>query len=179
MDGRLTSEQAVQLSLGVMEYISNQREAYAPRAVPLSAEQCAAMEGFFSPALLRETRLLVLRGERVRNPPFYPMLRALGFDNLPDQQNMAAITFSDIVVSHQPFSDSLLFHELVHVEQYRQLGIPRFADLYVRGFLAGGSYERIPLELNALALEKRCLQDPAVKFSAADDVQAWMVQERF
>jgi hypothetical protein len=26
-------------------------------------------------------------------------------------------------------------HELVHVEQYRQLGIPKFADLYVRGFL--------------------------------------------
>jgi len=45
--------------------------------------------------------------------------------------------------------DGLLFHELVHVEQHRQLGIPRFADLYVRGFLSGGSYEAIPLEVNA------------------------------
>jgi hypothetical protein len=58
------------------------------------------------------------------NPDFYPMLRSLGFNNLPDQSTMGAITFSDVVVSHEPFSNGLLFHELVHVEQYRQLGIP-------------------------------------------------------
>jgi hypothetical protein len=49
----------------------------------------------------------------------------------------------------------LLFHELVHVEQYRKLGIPRFSELYVRGFLNGGSYEAIPLEVNAYSLEDR------------------------
>ena len=54
---------------------------------------------------------------------------------------MAAVTFCDVVVSHQPFTYGLLFHELVHVEQYRQLGIPRFAELYVRGFLSGGWYD--------------------------------------
>jgi hypothetical protein len=42
-----------------------------------------------------------------------------------------------VVVSHQPFNHGLLFHELVHVEQYRQLGIQQFANLYVRGFLRG------------------------------------------
>jgi hypothetical protein len=51
----------------------------------------------------------------------------------------------------QPFTDGLLFHELVHVEQYRQLGIPRFAELYVRTFLSGGGYDGIPLEINAYA----------------------------
>lgn len=51
--------------------------------------------------------------------------------------------------------DGLLFHELVHVEQYRQLGIPRFSGLYVRGFLKGGSYEAIPPEGNAYTLEGR------------------------
>jgi hypothetical protein len=71
-----------------------------------------------------DARLLVLSGERVANPDFYPMLRSLGFDNLPDQSTMGAITFSDTVVSHGPFADGLLFHELVHVEQYRQLGVP-------------------------------------------------------
>jgi hypothetical protein len=85
----------------------------------------------------------------VQNPEFYPMLRNLGFKNLPDQSTMAAITFCDVVVSQEPFSDGLLFHELVHVEQYRQLGIQRFSDLYVRGFFSGGSYEAIPLEVNA------------------------------
>ena len=96
------------------------------------------MDGFFSPQLLDGTRLLVLQGERVANPDFYPMLRSLGFNNLPDQSAMAAITLCDVVVSHEAFSNGLLFHELVHVEQYRQLGIPRFSELYVRGFLDGG-----------------------------------------
>jgi len=73
--------------------------------------------------------LLVLQRERVRNPDFYPMLRTLGFSHLPDQSTMAVITFCDVVVSHEPFSDGLLFHELAHVEQYRQFGIPRFAEL--------------------------------------------------
>jgi len=96
------------------------------------------MDGFFSPRLIDGTRLLVLQSERVANPDFYPMLRSLGFNNLPDQSAMAAITFRDVVVSHEAFSNGLLFHELVHVEQYRQLGIPRFSELYVRGFLDGG-----------------------------------------
>ena len=104
------------------------------------------MEGFFSPQLLDGAHLLILTGERVANPAFYPMLTNLGFNNLPDQSAMAAITFSDVVVSHGPFTAGLLFHELVHVEQYRQLGVQRFAEFYVRGFLNGGSYEAIPLE---------------------------------
>lgn len=77
------------------------------------------------------------------------MLRSVGFRNLPDQSGMGAVTFSDVVVSHEPFSSGLLFHELVHVEQYRQLDIPRFSELYVRGFLNGGSYEAIPLEVSS------------------------------
>jgi len=116
---QLTPDQIAQVLGLVAQYIKTQREKYAPRAIPLSAQQKAAMNGFFSPQLLEGTRLLVLEGERVANPDFYPMLRNLGFSNLPDQSTMAAITFSDVVVSHEPLSDGLLFHELVHVEQYR------------------------------------------------------------
>jgi hypothetical protein len=121
----------------------------------------------------------VLQGERVANPDFYPMLRSLGFNNLPDQSAMAAITFCDVVVSHEPFSNGLLFHELVHVEQYRQLGIPRFSELYVRGFLNGGSYEAIPLEVNAYTLGGRFEQNPANRFSVADEAGRWIAEGRF
>jgi hypothetical protein len=79
-------------------------------------------------------------------------LKNLGFNNLADQSAMAAIMFCDVVVSQEPFSNGLLFHKLVHVEQYRQLSIPRFSELCVRGFLNGGSYEAIPLEVNAYSL---------------------------
>ncbi len=79
----------------------------------------------------------------------------MGFSDLPDFSQMAAITFCDVVVSHVPFTDGLLFHELVHVEQYRQLGVRRFSELYVRGFLSGGCYDGIPLEVNAYAVGRR------------------------
>lgn len=138
--------------------------------MPLSAQQRAAIAPFFAPTLLGNTRLLPLDGERVSNPDFYPRLHTIGFKNLPNQSAMAAITFCDIVVSHEPFSLGLLFHEFVHVEQYRQLAIPRFAELYVRGFLKGGSYEAIPLEVNAYTLEARFREDPRRAFSVQYEV---------
>jgi hypothetical protein len=175
---KLTPEQVTEISHLVAGYISSQRENYALRAGPLSAQQRAGVAAFFSPELLGNTRVLALQGERVANPEFYPMLRGLGFKNLPDQSAMAAITFCDVVVSHEPFSDGLLFHELVHVEQYRQLGIQRFSELYVRGFLNGGSYEAIPLEVNAYALEDRFRNDARRGFSVQQEVGTRLAQGR-
>jgi hypothetical protein len=103
-----------------------QRDKYTSGATQLSAQQKAKMAGRFSLELQHNARLLVLSGEWVINPDFHPMLRNWGFRNLPDQSAMGAITFSDTVVSHGPFTDGLLFHELVHVEQHPQLGIPVF-----------------------------------------------------
>ena len=176
---RLTHEQVVHVAALVAQYITTQRNAFAPRAIPLSAPQKAAMAGFFSPQLLDDARLLVLTGERVPDPDFYPLLRTLGFNNLPDQSTMAAITFSDCLVSHVPFTDGLLFHELVHVEQYRQLGIPRFAEHYLRGFLNGGGYDAIPLERNAYMLGGRYERNPAQHFSVADEVAGWIAEGKF
>ncbi len=176
---KLTPDQIAQITGLVSQYISTRRKNYAPRAVPLSAQQKAAMKGFFSPQVLDGTRLIVLQGERVANPDFYPMLRSLGFNNLPDQSKMGAITFCDVVVSHEAFSNGLLFHELVHVEQYRQLGILRFSELYVRGFLNGGSYEAIPLEVNAYTLGGRFEKNSAQQFSVEDEVRRWVVEGKF
>jgi hypothetical protein len=178
MAPQLTPDHIAQVSGLVAQYISTQREKYAPRAIALSAQHKAAMTGFFSPHLLEGARLLVLQGERVANPDFYPTLRNLGFNNLPDQSTMGEITFSDVVVSHGAFSDGLLFHELVHVEQYRQLGIPRFSEFYVRGFLNGGSYDAIPLEVNAYTLGGRFEFEPRRMFSVEDEVGRWAAEGR-
>ena len=137
------------------------------------------MNGFFRPELLNSTRAVALRQEKVGNPDFYPMLEEVGFRNLPVFGAMAAITFGDVIVSHEPLTAPVLFHELVHVEQYRQLGIARFAELYVRGFLSGGSYEAIPLELNAYGLEGVFEKAPHRVFSVEDDVSAWIREGRF
>jgi len=175
----LPPAQVAQLSELVAQYISNQRTKYFPTAAVLSTQQKATMEGFFSTELLNETRLLVLVEQRVANPDFYSTLAAIGFANLPDQSAMAAITFSDTVVAHVNFTDGLLFHELVHVEQYRQLGIPTFSDLYVRGFLRGGGYEGIPLEQNAYLLGAQYERNPADRFSVAEVVADWISGQRF
>lgn len=92
---------------------------------------------------------------------------------------MAAITFVHIVVSYAPFTDRLLFHELVHVVQYERLGLPEFVAKYVGGFLSGGSYEAIPLEMNAYELEARFATAPARSFSVVDKVQKWIDAVRF
>jgi hypothetical protein len=173
---KLTPEQVAQVSELVAGHISAQYKKYAPRAVPLSAQQRAPLERFFADGILDEVRVLVLVGEWVANPEFYPMLRGLGFKNLPDQSAMGAITLCDVVVSHEQFTAGLLFHELVHVEQYRQLGIPRFSELYVRGFLNGGSYEAISLEVNAYSLEDRFLHDPRRVFSVQAEVAQWIAE---
>ena len=67
----------------------------------------------------------------------------------------------------------------MHVEQYRQLGIPRFAELYVRGFLSGGGYDGIPLEMNAYHLEERFEHQPDQRFSVEDEVRALIREGSF
>ena len=163
----------------VAHYIKAQRERFSPHGVPLVAAQKTAMTGFFLPQVLDAARVLVLDGIRLKNPPFYRMLKRMGFSNLRDFSQIKAITFCDLVVSHAPPTDGLLFHELVHVEQFRQLGIQRFSELYVRGFLSGGGYDGIPLEVNAHALGHQFEADPRQQFSVTDEVARWVREDRF
>jgi hypothetical protein len=167
---QLTSQHIVQISGFVSQYITAQRDKFIRRCDPLTREQRAAMDGFFPPNFLDGVGIISLDWHRVANPSFYPMLTKMGFANLPNFGEMAAITFSDVVVSHVPFTNGLLFHELVHVEQYRQLGIPRFSELYVDGFLTGGGYDGIPLEVHAYALGSRFEANPRQRFIVADEV---------
>ena len=61
-----------QVSGVVAQYIATQHERYASRAVPLSAQQKAAMDGFFSSQHLDGTRLLVSQNERVTGVAMAP-----------------------------------------------------------------------------------------------------------
>ena len=162
-----------QLAAMVENYISSSREKYAPQAVPLTDAQRAAMSPFFASGVLDSARLCVLRGTRVPNPSMYAMAKMMGINNLPDFSGMEAITFVDVIVAHEDFTDALLFHELVHVAQYAQMDMKEFAARFVNGFIQGGSYEEIPLEKQAHALESRFSQDSGVPFSVDDEVRQW------
>jgi len=175
----LSSGQIEQVSRAVAEYIASQRNRFLNRSSKLSGAQKAAIGGFFRQELVETIQIVVLETERIGNPDFYAMLQGLGFSNLPDFARMAAVTFQDVVVSHELFSDGLLFHEFVHVEQYRQLGVSRFAELYVRGFLNGGGYDGIPLEINAYELGSRFEELPDRAFSVEAEVASWILGDRF
>ncbi len=164
----------------VAAYIERQRQTYRLRAVPLDRNQNTTMQSFFPESTLDSARDVVLVGELVSNPPFYGELMKMGFEagSLPDFALMAAITFVDTVVSHEPFTDRLLFHELVHVVQYEKLGLTEFAARYVRGFLNGDSYEAIPLERNAYELDGQYAAEPTKVFSVAAEVQSWIDRGR-
>jgi hypothetical protein len=165
----------------VAAYIERQRQTYRRGAVPLNQNQKTTLQAFFPHSTLESARIVVLAGARVGNPPFYGELMKMGFEagSLPDFAEMAAITFVDTVVSHGPYDDRLLFHELVHVVQYEKLGLAEFAAKYVKGFLNGSSYEAIPLERNAYELDGRFAAAPARPFSAEAEVQAWIDVGRF
>ena len=175
----LSPEQIDQVSGLVAEYIIGQRNRFRERARNLSRAEKSLLAPFFRADLLESTGLLLLQNERIGNPSFYPLLRGLGFKDLPDFLLMAAVTFQDVIVSHEPFSDELLFHEFVHAEQYRQLGTARFAELYVRGFLVGRGYRGIPLESNAYALGERFASAPGLPFSVESEVSRWIRQDKF
>jgi hypothetical protein len=97
-------------------------------------------------------------------------VKALGIKGLLEMSSISAITLVDVVAYPERLNRSTLFHELVHVVQYRVLGLKRFAELYVKGFLSGGGYEGIPLELQAYELGARFDREPDKIFSVEEDV---------
>lgn len=176
---KLPESLVMQLSKAVEDYIAHSREKYVARGTPLTSQQLALLESFFPADDLQRTRTLVLEGTRIQDPPFYSMARIVGIKNLPSFSDVAAVTFVDVIVSHETFTPELLFHEMVHVVQYSQMGTSKFASSYVNGFIRGGSYEEIPLEKNAYELESRFRSNRQHTFSVADDVKAWTEAGKF
>jgi len=159
---KLSEKQVDQFARFVSSYIAEQQAAFGKRAQPIPAELVLRVNPFFPADVLSTVK--VVQG-RAPEPGFYTLLRMMGIRNAPAFQEMAGITFQDVVVHGEPLSLALLFHELEH------LGLDGFASRYVRGFLSGGSYEEIPLEKQAYELEDRFASNPSAAFSVEDDVK--------
>lgn len=77
----------------------------------------------------------------------------------PVPPGSAAITLGRLVVIRRRWADDevLLAHELVHVEQWRRLGVAGFLARYLGAYLGArlrgwphhAAYRRIPLEVEA------------------------------
>jgi len=163
----------------VVLYLQVQRDIYHQVGHPLSEACKAELKGFFSSALLERVRIVELKERRVANPWFYEEARAKGIQNLPDISHKVAVTFLDVVVFNQKVTQRDLFHGLVHSAQFSLLGLERFTQLFVTGFLQARSYFLIPLKAHAFALDTRYAEDPQAPFSVEDEIRRWHAQGRY
>jgi hypothetical protein len=148
-------------------YIARHRQRLLPGSQPISADDREGFSGFFPSSILRETRVVCAS---VPNPKFYRLARMVGIDGVLEMSSIGAITLVEVIAYPDHMNRSTLFHELVHAVQYRVLGLPRFANLYVRGFVDHGGYDAIPLERQAYELEERFSRNPTKVFSVEEDV---------
>jgi len=158
------------------EWINQQRALHLPQARPLTDSERAAFARHFSPEILSSTRVTFV--EKISNPPFLAsvveQLSALGKQVRFDFSDSEGITFGEcILIAGRNFPLDLLFHEMVHVEQYRLLGMPGFARAYVQGFVDSNFiYERIPLEVVAFEMSARFTDGEA--FSVTGELPGWL-----
>src|SRR5450755_4374863 len=165
------------LAYPVASYIVAQRDRLSETAVPLSASTQLPLRDYFSTADLERIRIVRADPLPIPDPFFYPALRWFRLD-LPEPSLTEAITFDDLIASRDVMTPRLLFHELVHTVQYRLLGVKGFAHLYVRGFLAGGGYDGIPLERVAFELDGRFGAGER-PFSVEAEVRNWLSRGRY
>lgn len=145
-------------------------------ASPLSQEVLQAFRGFFDDEILKDARIKVVTG--LENPAFYSEFKELDLSKILDFRTMMALTFDNTIVISQksylegPPSWPMLFHELVHVVQYQVLGIRRFMENYVRGWVGSGmNYFFIPIETQAYELQARYVTDTSEIFSVRREVE--------
>ena len=163
----------------VSAYLREQRERYLPASSPLTPPRKAIMWPYFSPELLDNVRIVELYGDRLPNPPFFQEAKALVFANLPELRHMDSLTFIDVIVFNERLTERALFHGLVHAVQFHLLGLERYTELFIRGFVDTRIHYTVPLEAQAFSLESRFARPRSDRFSVEDQVRLWMKQERY
>jgi len=133
---------------------------------------------YFSAVLLNRIRVVELQGALVRVPEFFAEVRSLGFEP-PEITHMDSVTFLDIIAFNQRLSERALLHALVHTVQMDVLGLERYAELWVRGFLKTRAHFTVPLEVHAFSLASKFLRRTTEKFSVEDDVLRWVNEGRY
>jgi hypothetical protein len=136
------------------------------------------MGRYFSASLLDQVRMVELEGQRLPNPPFYEEAKTF-LANLPDLTHMASLTFLDVVIFNEKLEERSLFHALVHAVQVQVLGVERYAELFVRGFVNTKLHFTVPLEAHAFSLESKFVLPGHASFSVEDQVRLWVQQGRY
>jgi len=162
----------------ISTYLQEERDYYWPVAAPVGGLCRARMRPYFASSLLDRVRIIELHGARVRIPEFFAQIRAFGFEP-PEISHMDSVTFLDVVAFNQGLSERALFHALVHSAQIDILGLQRYAELWVQGFLKSGTHFTVPLEVHAFTLASRFLPPAMEGFSVEDEILRWVNEGRY
>ena len=169
---RLAAPVARFLPFWGVRWVERRRARHRGGAAPISADALRTLAPFFPAETLDIARVAVV--PHLSLSRVLALGRRLGLSPI-DVDRILGITYFDTIVVPDrgagPPPYPTLFHELVHVEQARQLGLRGFVERYVRGWLEGGrSYGAIPLEQDAYALERRFRAAPDDAFDVAAEV---------
>lgn len=164
---------------GVAGYLRQERALYLPASQVLSEEWKSKVRRYFPKTLLDTVKTVQLEGARIPPPPFYAEGVALSSGKFPDFVHLASVTYIDVLVFNEGIVPRTLFHALVHSEQMAYLGLDRYVDLYVRGFVKTRSWLNIPLETQAFKLEERFSVAPPEEFSVEEEVKLWDSENRY
>ena len=110
------------------------------------------LQQVFPSEFLEKARVIVVSGK----VPFPPLSR-MGLPELSRMENMprTGITYKDtFFINNAHQSESLHFHELVHVVQWEKLGVDNFLLAYGAGLMQF-DYRNSPLEQMAYLLQER------------------------
>ncbi len=163
-------------------WVRHQRHKHRRNAVPLTDEEFAQLSCFFDADTLRSVRVAHL--PVLENPKLVGVLRLVGAGDTIDFSAASGVTYGDLILISQSRAVnitpmSLLFHEMVHVAQYRVLGVRGFIERYVRGWADNGcAYLTIPLERDAYVLQARYDTNPQRAFSVEDEVRRRLQDNR-
>lgn len=164
---KLLAATAPLLRLWGVRWIEAQRAIHHPAARPLERADLDRLAGFFAAETLAAAR--VRRLARLEPPRAARAMLRVGISLPVELDRLWAITFVDTIVVLDAAPEAeltrTLFHELVHVVQYRLLGTRGFVERYVRGWLDNGRrYGAIPLEADAYELARRYVSAPDPPF---------------
>jgi len=134
----------------VAKWIDTTLEDNIDNSVSVATLTFPRLARVFPHNLLERAKVVVTTGK----VPF-PPLAQMGLPELRQMEDMqmAGITYKDtFFVSHLHQTESLHFHELVHVVQWERLGVNDFLLAYGAGLMQFG-YRDSPLEKMAYSLQ--------------------------
>ena len=136
----------------VRKWIENTLEEHGANATPVISLSFPQLNTVLPLDLLARAKVVVVNG----TVPFPPLSR-MGLPEFSQMENMqmVGITYKDtFFVSHLHKTESLHFHELVHIVQWERLGVDNFLLAYGVGLIQFG-YQDSPLEKMAYSLQAR------------------------